>query len=170
MLLSSPERAPDLGTKPSPSPRYPLQLHVANARLPARRHSPKRECFGRRLPTCKSAYARTRRGLSCHGRPLRSWPSLPSRSLRPRPRSMPYDEPWRTPTQAYSPECVEGRFSELRMQDRALVRSYGARNRWLSQSRTREASPYLVVLDRYAGRRIGPESSGTRFRSFTVNK
>src|SRR5215208_3915210 len=29
------------------------------------------------------------------------------------PPSMPHDEPWRISTEAYSPECVEGEFSEL---------------------------------------------------------
>jgi hypothetical protein len=31
-----------------------------------------------------------------------------------RPRSMPHNEAWRISTQAYSPECVEDGFSELR--------------------------------------------------------
>jgi hypothetical protein len=35
------------------------------------------------------------------------------------PQSMPHNEAWRISTEAYSPECVEGVFSEIHLQHRA---------------------------------------------------
>src|SRR5918995_7400036 len=83
---------PRADASPAPAPRYPWGHRAASGGSPP--------------PPCSSgsAYARTRRGSSRHGRPLRSWPSLPSLSLCPRPRSMPYDEPWRISREGLFPE------------------------------------------------------------------
>jgi hypothetical protein len=54
------------------------------------------------------------------------------------PISMPHNEPWRISTEAYSPECVEGKFSEV------------------SQEFTASSSPLAMVL---AGWVLLPSSS-----------
>src|ERR671913_448109 len=56
----------------------------------------------------------TTKTIACPWRTTTPSPSLRMHPLLLAPKSMPHNEPWRISTEAYSPECVEGVFSEVR--------------------------------------------------------
>src|SRR5215218_8571658 len=54
--------------------------------------------------------------MRCPRRTTAHPPSLCMHPLLLTSRSMPHNEPWCISTEAYSPECVESEFSEVRLQ------------------------------------------------------
>jgi hypothetical protein len=70
----------------------------------------------------------TTKAISC---PWRITPHPPSLCMHPlllAPPSMPHDELWRISTEAYSPKCVEGEFSEVQLPLYGVLRSSLPRN------------------------------------------